>query len=137
MNKGSVVWGIIFANRYHFETGSSLRTIQPSLVLSTEQDSQLLLNVFTKWCRFGIKKDDTSSTQFKPRLRINNKLISPVKIGDNFIYLRNCFSFNMNNDDIKVELVTDVNDYFDILNQLLITDISTSYWLFRSIFIVD
>ena len=40
-------------------------------------------------------------------------------MGDNFIYLDKSFSFDMNNiDDIKAELVTDMNKYFDILNRL-------------------
>ena len=100
-------------------------------VTATEQDSQLLLNVFTKWCKwanlivrvdkcktFGIKKNGTLSTQFKPCLRVNNELIPPVKMGDCFIYLGKSFSFSMNNSDIKTELVTDMNQYFDILNRL-------------------
>ena len=103
-----------------------------ALVTSTEQDSQLLRNLFTKWCKwtnlivrvdkcktFGIKKNDTLSTQLKPYVRVNNELIPPVKMGDNFIYLDKSFSFDMNNiDDIKAELVTDMNKYFDILNRL-------------------
>ena len=37
---------------------------------------------------------------------------------DDFIYLGKSFSFDMNNVDIKAELVTDTNKYFDILNRL-------------------
>ena len=43
--------------------------------------------------------------------RINNELIPPVKMGDNFIYLGKSFSFDMNNVDLKAELVTDMNKY--------------------------
>ena len=102
-----------------------------ALVTPTEQNSQLLLNLFTKWCKwanlivrvdkcksFGIKKNGTLSTQFKLCLRVNNELIPPAKMGDNFIYLGKSFSFIMNNVDIKAELVTDMNKYFDILNRL-------------------
>ena len=39
-------------------------------------------------------------------------------MGDNFIYLGKSFAFDMNNVDIKAELVTDMNKYFDILNRL-------------------
>ena len=56
-----------------------------TLLISTEEDSQLLLNVFTNWCTwtwawliikvikcktFGIKKYGSKSIQFKPYLRI-------------------------------------------------------------------
>ena len=67
-----------------------------ALVTSIEQDNELLLNLFTKWCKwailiarvdkfkmFGIKKNGTLSTQFKPGLRVNNELIRSVKMGDN------------------------------------------------------
>ena len=111
-------------NRFQFADDSAL-------VTSTEQDSQLLLNFFIKWwkwaklivrvdkCKsFGIKKNGTLSTLFKSCLRVNNELIPPVKMGDDFIYLGKSFSFDMNNVDIKAELVTDTNKYFDILNRL-------------------
>ena len=39
-------------------------------------------------------------------------------MGNNLIYLGKSFSFDMNNDDIKLELVTDINKYFDIWNWL-------------------
>ena len=39
-------------------------------------------------------------------------------MGDNFIYLSKSFSFDMDSVDIKAELVTDMNKYFDILNRL-------------------
>ena len=40
---------------------------------------------------FGIKKNSTLSTQFKPCLRVNNELIPPIKVGDNFIYFDEAF----------------------------------------------
>ena len=49
-------------------------------------------------------------TQFKTYIKVNNELISLVKIGDNFIFLQKSFSFDMNNADIKAELVTDLNN---------------------------
>ena len=101
-----------------------------ALVVSTEQDSQILLNLFKKWCKwanlivwidkcktFGIKKNGTLSTQFKPCLRVNTELIPPVKKGD-FIYSSKNVSFDLNNAAVKAELVTNKNKYFDILNRL-------------------
>ena len=53
---------------------------------------------------------------------------------DSFIYLgKSCFWYNV---DIKAELVTDTNKYFDNLNRLPYIR-STSWWLFWSIFIVN
>ena len=57
-------------------------------------------------------------------------------MGDNFIYLGKNFSIDMNNVDVKAELVTDMNKSFGILNRLRYIR-STSYWLFRSISIVN
>ena len=107
-----------------------------TVVMSTEQDRQLLLNLFTKWCEwanltvrvqkcksFGIKKNGTLSTQFKPCLRVNKELIPPVKMGDNFIYLGKSFSFDMNNVDIKAEPVKDMNKYFDIFRSIFIVNL--------------
>ena len=67
---------------------------------------------------FRIKKNFTSSTQFKPCIRVNNDLIPPVKMGDNLIYLGKSFSFDINNVDIKAELLTDMSKYFKVLNRL-------------------
>ena len=39
-------------------------------------------------------------------------------MGDNFLYLGKSFSFDMNNVDIKAELASDMNKYFDMLNRL-------------------
>ena len=125
---------------------------ESALATSTEQDSQLLLNLFTKWCKwanlivpvdkckkFGIEKNGTLSIQFTPCLTVNNELI-PAE--DNFLYLDKSFSNDTNNVDIKAELVTDINKYFDILNRLPLHPKHKSfkvlsYWLFRSIFIVN
>ena len=94
------------------------------LVTSTEEDSQLLLNVFTKWCTwssiiikvskckmFGIKKYGRKSIQFKPYLRTKNELIPPVKIKECFAYLGKEYSFDMKPDKIKETLLKDLNQY--------------------------
>ena len=62
-----------------------------ALVTSTEEDNQLLLNVFTKRCTcaslilkvskcktYGIKRYGCKSIQFKPYIRKNNELILPI-----------------------------------------------------------
>ena len=64
-------------------------TDDSALVSSTEEDSQALLNVFTKWaglkiclrkCKiFAMRKWGTRSAQFNPYLRVNNEQIPTVK----------------------------------------------------------
>ena len=62
-------------------------------VTSLEGENQILLNLFSKWCRwsemtikaskchsFGICKKGTTSTQYKPRLYLDNALIPPVEL---------------------------------------------------------
>ena len=39
-------------------------------------------------------------------------------MGDNLIYLGKSFSFDINNVDIKAELLTDMSKYFNVLNRL-------------------
>ena len=71
-----------------------------ALATATQEDSQALLNVFTKWCQwanfkscidkcrcFGIKKNGKQSTQFRPYLEVNNKMIPADKLNDSFVYL--------------------------------------------------
>ena len=140
MMKGSVAWSIIFAIRWHLETGSSLQTIRPLL----RQPNKTI----TKWCKwaifiapvdkfkiFGIKKNGTLSTQCKPCRRVNNELMRSVKVGDNIIYLGKIFPFDMNNVRVKPELVTDLNILISWIGYRYIW--STSYWLFGSIVIVS
>ena len=102
-----------------------------AIATSTEEDCQLLLNVFTKWCNwaaliirvdkcttFGIKKNGSSACQFRPYIITNNEMIPPVEIGESFIYLGKSFSFDMSTEHVKNELITDFNKYISILNQL-------------------
>ena len=85
--------------------------------MSIKKTWRCLWTLFTQWC-----------------LRVNSKLIPTVKMRDSFIYLgKSCFWYNV---DIKAELVTDTNKYFDNLNRLPYIR-STSWWLFWSIFIVN
>ena len=71
-----------------------------ALVTSIEEDSQALLNVFTKWCKwaglkicprnfkfFAMRKCGARSVQFNPYLRVSNEHIPTVKQDEEFIYL--------------------------------------------------
>ena len=102
-----------------------------ALVRSKEEDSQLSLNIFTKWCTwasliikvskcktFGIKKYGSKSIQFKPYLRTNNELIPPVKINQCFVNLGKEYSFDMKPDKIKKTLLKDLNQYVEVIDRL-------------------
>ena len=102
-----------------------------AVVTSTEIDNQLLLNVFTKWCNwsglmikvdkcstFGIKKNGSSSAQFKPYLRISNEMVPPTEINESFEYLGKSFSFAMKTNNIKSKLTDDLASYIETLNRL-------------------
>ena len=96
-----------------------------------ESENQFLLNVFSRWCNwadlkvkvskchsFGIRKKDTSSVQYKPKLYINNLLIAPVEIDDCFTYLGRHFDFKMTNNKHKEEIVKTINDLFTTIDRL-------------------
>ena len=69
-------------------------------VTGLEHENQVLLNAFNRWCSwvdmiirvdkchsFGMKKVDSSSYQYKPKLCINNELIPAIEINESFKYL--------------------------------------------------
>ena len=76
--------------------------------LQFADDSQSLLNVFTKWSKwtsfiiridkcktFGVKKCGTKSLQYKPYLKVSGQMIPAIEIDDSFTYLGKMFSFEM------------------------------------------
>ena len=95
-----------------------------AVITSLEQENQVLLNHFTRWCTwasmvirvdkcstFGIKKSRTSSTQYLPKLLINQTKVPTVENGKSFKYLGRIFNFSMNNMEHKsevLELVTNL-----------------------------
>ena len=92
-------------------------------VTSLEGENQILLNLFSKWCRwsemtiksskchsFGICKKGTTSTQYKPKLCSDNALVPPVKLNDSFTYLGHHFHFEMSDDKHKSELIETITD---------------------------
>ena len=100
-----------------------------AVITSLEQENQILLNHFTRWCTwasmvirvdkcstFGIKKSQTSSTQYLPKLLINQTKVPTVENGKSFKYLGRIFNFSMNNIDHKsevLELVTNLMSKID------------------------
>lgn len=102
-----------------------------ALVTSTEEDSQALLNVFTKWCQwaglkicprkckiFAMRKNGTKTVQFSPYLRVNNVQIPTLKQDEEFVYLGKTFTMNMKTSDIENELTKDLRDYLEQIHRL-------------------
>ena len=102
-----------------------------ALVTSTEEDSQALLNVFTKWCHwaglkicprkckiFAMRKNGTRTVQFNPYLRVNNVQIPTLKQDEEFVYLGKIFSMNMKTTNIENDLKKDVRDYLEHIHRL-------------------
>ena len=102
-----------------------------ALPTATQEDSQAFLNVFSKWCQwgnflicisnckcFGIKKNGKWSSQFKPYLKVNNKMIPAFKLNDSFLYLRKEFSFDMSTENVKNDLAKRLSDYLEKIDIL-------------------
>ena len=100
-------------------------------VTSFGGENQILLNLFSKWCRwsemkikaskwhsFGICKIGTTSTQYKPKLYLDNALVPPVRLGDCFAYLGRHFYFKMTDDKHKSELIEIITDQIEIIDKL-------------------
>ena len=102
-----------------------------ALATATQEDSQALLNVFTKWCQwanfkisidkcrcFRIKKNGKQSTQFRPYLKVSNGMIPAVKLNNSFVYLGKEFCYNTSCENVKCDLVKRPSDYLEKIDIL-------------------
>ena len=67
---------------------------------------------------FGICDKGTISTQYKPKLYLDNALVPPVKLDDCFTYLGRHFDFKMSDDKHKSELIGTITDQIEIIDKL-------------------
>ena len=67
---------------------------------------------------FGMKKSKTESIQYQPYVTINRERVRPIKNGDNFTYLGKEFTFNMNCDHVKENLMRTIGDYNNRIDNL-------------------
>ena len=101
-----------------------------ALVTSTEEDSQALLNVYTKWCywaglkicprkckTFAMKKNGTKTIQYHPYLRVNNERITTLKEGEEFVYLGKTFTMHMKTDVVETELKNEIREYVEKIHR--------------------
>ena len=72
----------------------------------------------TKCHSFGICKKGTTSTQYKPKLYLDNALVPPVKLDDCFTYLGRHFNFKMTDDKDKSELTETITEQIKITDKL-------------------
>ena len=98
---------------------------------SLECENQLLLNLFSRWCNwadleirpdkchsFGIKKLQSAAVQFKPKLYINNLLVTALDQNESFLYLGRYFDFKMTDSLHKENLLTKINEYMQKIDFL-------------------
>ena len=99
------------------------------VVTGLESENQILLNAFSRWCTwadmlirvdkchaFSMKKVNSQSKQFQPKLYVNNKLIPPVKQDEH--YLERYFDFKMSNDKHKENLINTTKELLSTINNL-------------------
>ena len=67
---------------------------------------------------FGLCKKGTMTVQYLPKLYINNILIPPVKVDEQFTYLGRHFDFKMTDSTHKENLLNVINDQFEIIDRL-------------------
>ena len=102
-----------------------------AVISGTENEAQILLSAFNRWCSwanmiikcskchsFGIRKEDTLSKQFKPKLYAGNELIPPIEIEKHFTYLGRHFDFGMTNAVHQQELQNELNTKMKVIDEL-------------------
>ena len=67
-------------------------------------------NKASKVHSFGICKKGTTSTQYKPKVYLENALVPPLKLDDCFNYLGRHFDFKMTDYKHKSELIETITD---------------------------
>ena len=100
-------------------------------VTSLESENQLLVNLFSRWCNwsdmeirpdkchiFGMRKSNTKSIQYPPKVYINNVLVKALKQDESFFYLGRHFDFNMSDQEHKTELTSKLKEYMDKIDAL-------------------
>ena len=102
-----------------------------AVVTGQKYETQILLNVISTWYTwskliiridkcytFGIMKKNTTSTQTKPKLHVNNKLIPPLKDDESFKYLGRDFNFSIDNQKHKAELLETTTTVLNNINKV-------------------
>ena len=123
---GQLGFSIQFLNPIHWFQFAD----DAAVITGQESENQHLLNRFFIWSQwsnmvirvdkystFGVKKVLTKSSQYLPKLLVNNNLIPTIKSGESFHYLGRYFDFNMTNQEHKskiISLITELMSEIDI-----------------------
>ena len=67
---------------------------------------------------FGIRKKGSIAAQYKPKLYIANKLVSPTGIDEHFTYLGRHFDFKMSDLKHKENLISTVTEQLSTIDRL-------------------
>ena len=100
-------------------------------VTSLESENQMLVNLFSRWCNwadmlirpdkchiFGMKKSNTKSIQYSPKVYINNILVKSLKENESFLYLGRYFDFNMSDKEHQDELTSKLKEFMEKIDLL-------------------
>ena len=120
----SVLDGFAPRNWFQFADDAAATT-------ALESENQLLVNLFSRWCNwadliirpdkchsFGMRKSNTKSIQYSPKIYINNELVKSVKPEESFLYLGRYFDFNMSEKDHKSVLQEKVKEFMEKIDSL-------------------
>ena len=88
------------------------------IVASNDRNSQILLNVFSAWCKwadmliridkcscFGMRKENGLYSQYLPSVFIDGKAIPTIDLNDDFIYLGKRYNATMSKETAKTETI--------------------------------
>ena len=102
-----------------------------AIIANDVRSAQTLVNLNVAWCKwagmslridkcisFGMRKQEGVYKQYLPNLTIDNTKIPPLDQGASFKYLGKIFSFNMDNEEVKTELVSRLSRFLKIISDL-------------------
>lgn len=105
-----------------------------ALVSHDCKSAQSLIDIASAWCKwsnmflrpdkcitFGMAKINGVFSQFEPKLFIDGTMIPAVKSGGSFKYLGKIFSFQMDNSEIKVQLLSKLKALLEKISLLKIS----------------
>ena len=115
-----------FSPRHWFQFADEASTVS-----GQENENQILLNAFTRWCQwsgmtirvdkctsFAMRKKCTQIKQYLPKLYVNNLMIPPVKLNETFTYLGRHYNFDMDESKHKESLSKKLNELLDDTDRL-------------------
>lgn len=104
-----------------------------AIIANDVKNAQTLINLNVAWCKwagmslridkctsFGMRKQEGLYQQYLPNLTVDNSRIPTVDLGASFKYLGKIFNFEMDNAEVKTQLVTRLSSILKITTNLKI-----------------